>query len=218
MGAATIELEPYHRGAEADLFISIAHPWKTVVKQRVKKSYRNDVLDDQIRRERTLSEISIIHDAKAAGIRVPSIIAVEPESNAFSMTHIDGTVARDCLDEMSSKDATRLFNELGSMVGLLHSAGIVHGDLTTSNVIVTPTGHPFIVDFGMSRRSSDPEDRGVDLHLLQRSMSASHVKDAGPLIKALTKGYLESAGKKIHESSWAKAREISRRGRYFAIR
>jgi len=218
MGPPEIDSHPFYRGAEADLFLSTIDQWKAVVKRRVKKNYRNDALDLQIRRERTLFEVGVIHDAKAAGVKVPSIIVVEPESNTFVMTHVDGTVARDCLDEMRSKDATRLFNKLGSMVGLLHSAGIVHGDLTTSNVIVTPSGDPFIVDFGMSRRSTEPEDRGIDLHLLQRSINASHVKDSAPLIKALAKGYLESAGKTIHESSWAKAREISRRGRYFAIR
>ena len=218
MGPSKLAPQPFHRGAEADLFLSTTDQWKAVVKRRTKKSYRNDALDDRIRRERTLSEVGIMHDAKVAGVRVPSIIAVQPESNTFSMTHIEGTVARDCLDEMSSKEAIRLFKKLGSMVGLLHSAEIVHGDLTTSNVIVTPGGDPFIVDFGLSRRSSESEDRGVDLHLLQRSINASHHKALAPLIKALATGYMESAGKTIYESSWSKAREISRRGRYFAIR
>jgi TP53 regulating kinase and related kinases len=218
MGASKIELVPFHRGAEADLFLSEADRWKAVVKRRVKKEYRNDSLDDQIRRDRTVSEVNILHDAKAAGVKVPSILGIEPEANTFLMTFIEGTVARDCLDAMSKKDASRLFKNLGRMIGSLHSAGIVHGDLTTSNVLVTPSGDPFIVDFGMSRRSTEPEDRGVDLHLLQRSITASHVNDTTPLIKALSVGYQETAGKKIHESSWAKAREISRRGRYFAIR
>jgi TP53 regulating kinase and related kinases len=214
----TSKLEPFHRGAEADLFLSTMDPWKVVVKRRISKAYRNRSLDDHIRRERTLSEVSIIHEAKMAGINAPSIIEVELETNTFVMTRIDGTLARDSLDTMSARDATRLFNKLGAMIGLLHSAGIVHGDLTTSNVVVAPTGDPFLVDFGMSRRSVDPEDRGVDLHLLQRSIATSHQKEVSPLAKALASGYAKTAGKKIHASSWAKAREISRRGRYFAIR
>jgi TP53 regulating kinase and related kinases len=218
MDTSKLGLEPFHRGAEADLFLSRIDPWKVVVKRRISKSYRNKSLDNQIRRERTLSEAGIIHDAKMAGVKVPSIIGVEPETNTFVMTHIDGTLARDSLDEMSPRDAIQLFKKLGAMIGLLHSAGIVHGDLTTSNIVVTPSGDPFLVDFGMSRRSVDPEDRGVDLHLLQRSITTSHKKESSPLIKALASGYAKTAGKTIHESSWAKAREISRRGRYFAIR
>jgi TP53 regulating kinase and related kinases len=214
----TSKLEPFHRGAEADLFLSTIDPWKVVVKRRISKAYRNKSLDDHIRRERTISEISIIHEAKMAGVNVPSIIEVEPETNTFVMTRIDGTLARDSLDTMSLRDATRLFKKLGAMIGLLHSAGIIHGDLTTSNIVVTQAGDPFLVDFGMSRRSEDPEDRGVDLHLLQRSITTSHHKDVAPLVKALASGYAKAAGRKIHESSWAKSREISRRGRYFAIR
>jgi TP53 regulating kinase and related kinases len=218
MGASKVDLVPFHRGAEADLFLSDADRWKAVVKRRVKKEYRSEALDEQIRRDRTISEVNILHDAKAAGVKVPSILGIEPEANTFLMTFIGGTVARDCLDGMNNRDASRLFKRLGAMIGSLHSAGIVHGDLTTSNILLTPSGDPFIVDFGMSRRSIEPEDRGVDLHLLQRSITASHVNDTTPLIKALSVGYRETAGKKIHESSWAKAREISRRGRYFAIR
>ena len=218
MGASKVAIEPFHRGAEADLFVTQKDHWKTVVKRRVKKRYRNNTLDDQIRKERTISEVNILRDAKVAGVKVPSIIEVEPESNAFSMTYIDGIVARECLDEMSMEKASQLFKQLGMMVGSLHAAGIVHGDLTTSNIVITPSGEPFLVDFGMSKRSSEPEDRGVDLHLLQRSIAASHLKDAGPLIKALSTGYMETAGRVIEQTTWAKAREISRRGRYFAIR
>jgi TP53 regulating kinase and related kinases len=218
MGASKLVMEPFHRGAEANLFLSTIHPWKVVVKQRISKAYRNGSLDDKIRSERTLSEVSIMRDAKAAGVKVPSVTGVQPETNTFSMTFIDGSLARDCLDGMSSREATKLFEKLGAMIGLMHSGGIVHGDLTTSNILVTLTGDPFLVDFGMARRSVDAEDRGVDLHLLQRSIVTSHLKDASPLVKALATGYSKTAGRAIHESSWAKAREISRRGRYFAIR
>jgi TP53 regulating kinase and related kinases len=218
MGASKLAMEPFHRGAEANLFLSTIEPWKVVVKQRISKAYRNASLDAKIRKERTLSEVSIMHDAKAAGVKVPSITGVEPETNTFSMTFVEGTLARDGLDGMSLQEATKLFEKLGSMIGLLHSAGIVHGDLTTSNIVVTLAGDPVLVDFGMARRSVDPEDRGVDLHLLQRSIVTSHLKDASPLVKALATGYSKTAGRAVHESSWAKAREISRRGRYFAIR
>ncbi len=218
MGTSKVTLEPFHRGAEADLFVTEIDKKRAVVKHRVKKPYRNQTLDDQIRRERTLAEVNILSEAKTAGVKVPSILGIEQETNTFMMTHIDGIVARDCLDKMSLKDASLLFKHLGMMVGSLHAAGIVHGDLTTSNVVVTPSGEPFLVDFGMSRRSLEPEDMGVDLHLLQRSIAASHLKNPDPLITALSLGYMKTAGKMIHQASWAKAREISRRGRYFAIR
>jgi TP53 regulating kinase-like protein len=134
------------------------------------------------------------------------------------MTFVAGQVARDTIDTMSDSRRLLLLEELGRQVGFLHSAGIVHGDLTTSNIIVPDDGKPFIIDFGMAARSSEPEDRGTDLHLLQRSLIATHALDATSSFKRVAKGYRESAGERTAESSLRKAAEIARRGRYFAIR
>ena len=207
-----------HRGAEADVSLTTIGPWKVVVKRRVRKAYRNPTLDEQIRHDRTISEASRLHEAKTAGVGVPSIVGVDVENNAIAMTHLDGKVARECLDAMGVKEARKLLRSIGEQIGLLHTGGIVHGDLTTSNVIVSPSGAPFIVDFGMSRRSIEPEDRGVDLHLLQRSIVTSHSKNPSSMMNAMIRGYEQTAGKKAASSTWRKAREIARRGRYFAIR
>src|SRR6266705_102389 len=206
------------RGAEADLSFTTIGPWKVVIKRRVRKEYRNPTLDEQIRHDRTISEASRLHEAKTAGARVPSIVGVDVENNAIAMTHLDGKVARECLDDMGINEARKLLRSIGEQIGLLHTGGIVHGDLTTSNLIVSPSGTPSIVDFGMSRRSIEPEDRGVDLHLLQRSIAASHSQDSSSMMNATMRGYEQTVGKKVAGSTWRKAREIARRGRYFAIR
>jgi len=218
MDTSKLTSTPLHRGAEADLSLATIGPWRVVIKRRVRKEYRTPSLDEQIRHDRTISEASRIHEAKTAGAKVPSIVGVDVENNAIVMTHLDGTVARERLDDMSINDARKLLRSIGEQIGLLHTAGIVHGDLTTSNVIVSPSGEPFIVDFGISRRSTEPEDRGVDLHLLQRSIVASHNKDSSSMMNSMIRGYEQTAGKKAAGSTWRKAREIARRGRYFAIR
>jgi len=218
MDTASLTSTSLHRGAEADLSLATIGPWKVVVKHRVRKEYRNPILDAQIRHDRTISEASLIHEAKTAGARVPSIVGIDIENNTIVMTHLTGTVARECLDDMAKSEAQKLLRSVGEQIGLLHTAGIVHGDLTTSNVIVSPSGPPFIVDFGMSRRSVEPEDRGVDLHLLQRSIIASHRQNPSSMMNSMIRGYEKTAGKKVASSTWRKAREIARRGRYFAIR
>ena len=218
MDTSKLTSTPLHRGAEADLSLATIGPWRVVIKRRVRKEYRTPSLDEQIRHDRTISEASRIHEAKTAGAKVPSIVGVDVENNAIVMTHLDGTVARERLDDMSINAARKLLRSIGEQIGLLHTAGIVHGDLTTSNVIVSPSGEPFIVDFGMSRRSTEPEDRGVDLHLLQRSIVASHNKDSSSMMNSMIRGYEQTAGKKAAGSTRRKAREIARRGRYFAIR
>jgi len=218
MDSSTLELRPLHRGAEADLFLSELPPWKAVVKRRVRKVYRHEELDAKIRKERTVRESSAIREAKVAGTRAPSILGLDLERFSIIMTFIDGKVARDAIDTMSDSRRISLLEELGRQVGFLHSAGIVHGDLTTSNIILPEDGKPFIIDFGMASRTSEPEDRGTDLHLLQRSLIATHALDPTSSFRRVVKGYHESAGDKIAESSLRKAGEIARRGRYFAIR
>ena len=218
MDTSNLTSTPLHRGAEADLSLATIGPWKVVIKRRVRKEYRNPTLDEGIRHDRTISEASIIHEAKLAGVRVPSIVGIDVANNAIAMTHLDGTVARERLDKVDIEAGQKLLRSIGEQIGLLHAAGIVHGDLTTSNVIMSPSGAPFIVDFGMSKRSIEPEDRGVDLHLLHRSMLASHSKNPSIMMKAMIRGYEQTAGKKMANSTWQKAREIARRGRYYAIR
>jgi len=127
-------------------------------------------------------------------------------------------LARDIIDTMSNARRLSLLEELGRQVGSLHSAGIMHGDLTTSNIIVPSDEKPFLIDFGMTRKSTDHEDHGSDLHLLQRSLIATHALDATSSLKGVAKGYREVVGEEMAKSSLRKAAEIARRGRYFAIR
>jgi TP53 regulating kinase-like protein len=218
MDSSTLDLQPLHRGAEADLFLSQLPPWKVVVKRRVRKAYRHEQLDSNIRKDRTVKEASAIRDAKIAGARLPSILGLDLERFTIIMTFIEGLLARDTIDSMSNARRFSLLEELGRQVGYLHSAGITHGDLTTSNIIVPPDEKPFMVDFGMARKSTDREDHGSDLHLLQRSLIATHALDAASSLRRVSKGYREVVGEEMARSSLRKAAEIARRGRYFAIR
>jgi TP53 regulating kinase-like protein len=218
MDSSTLDLQPLHRGAEADLFLSQLPPWKVVVKRRVRKGYRHEQLDANIRKERTIKESAAIRDGKVAGARLPSILGLDLERSTIIMTFIDGLLARDIIDTMSNARRASLLEELGRQVGYLHSAGITHGDLTTSNIIVPADEKPFMVDFGMARKSTDREDHGSDLHLLQRSLIATHALDATSSLRRVAKGYREVVGEEMAGSSLRKAAEIARRGRYFAIR
>jgi TP53 regulating kinase and related kinases len=217
MDSTTLELQPLHRGAEADLFVSQLPPWRVVVKRRVRKSYRNEQLDAGIRKERTVKESAAIHESKLAGARTPSILGLDLEHSSIIMTFVDGSLARDAVDTMSGTERNSLLEELGRQVGHLHSAGIVHGDLTTSNIILSTDDMPFLIDFGMAERSHEPEDFGTDLHLLQRSLTATHALDFASSLRKVAKGYREIFGKDA-ELNLRKAAEIARRGRYFAIR
>jgi TP53 regulating kinase-like protein len=207
-----------HRGAEADLYLSRMGRWDTVVKRRIRKRYRHPELDSRIRRERTAKEATVLHEARKLGVRTPVVLSVDLEATSIVMTHVKGALARDSLERVGDRSSLAFLAELGRQVGLLHSGGIVHGDLTTSNIIIVRRSTPFLLDFGLSLRSSDDEDRGVDLHLLKKSLAATHVVEEKSSSKIVSRGYKEILGPKEAHGALSKAAEISRRGRYFALR
>ncbi len=217
MDSAQIDTRLLHRGAEADLFLTKLGPWKAVIKRRVRKKYRNSQLDVRIRRERTTREAAALQEAKQAGVSAPSVIQVDLHDFSISMAFLEGPMVRDQLDRLSRQKAFEVLQKIGQEIGTLHYAGLVHGDMTTSNImLLAPT--PFIIDFGMSSHSIAAEDRGVDLHLFQRSISTSHAIDPRVAEKAIYEGYRSTMGKRDAVLTMRKQREISRRGRYFALR
>src|SRR5438128_12311332 len=113
MDTASLTSTPLHRGAEADLYLATIGPWKVIVKRRVRKEYRNPILDERIRHDRTISEASVIHEAKAAGARVPSIVGVDMANNAIVMTHLDCTVARAGFADIGDRETETLLRTIG---------------------------------------------------------------------------------------------------------
>ena len=207
-----------HRGAEADLYLSQVGPWKAVLKKRVEKKYRQKDLDAWIRKERTAKEATLLGEARKAGVRTPTLLKLDPEEFSLTMSLIPGKLARDSLDTMKPKAREGLFEDLGHQVGQLHNRGIVHGDLTTSNLIISEENIAYMIDFGLANYSIEAEDRAVDLHLLKRSITTSHNFSIGKCFRALSKGYTAALGPRDAAAVYKKASEIARRGRYFAIR
>ncbi len=215
---SSTELTLLHRGAEADLFTFELNPWKAVLKKRVRKKYRILELDKRIRRERTTREALAMHAAKRLGVRTPTLLEVNPEGCSIKMNYIDGVLARNVLDSTSPSVARTILRDLGCQVGLLHGGEIVHGDLTTSNVVIAPGLRTYMLDFGMSSHTAQDEDMGVDLHLLERSLAASHTSDTRSSVRAFSRGYAESVGSAQARKVFRRATIIARRGRYFALR
>ena len=104
------------------------------------------------------------------------------------------------------------------MIGRLHKHGIIHGDLTTSNMILTPHDKIVFVDFGLSERSEELEPKGVDLHLMKQAFYSTHHKRAKESFKAVMAGYAEIVGKEKTKRVMEKIRQIEKRGRYISER
>ncbi|HKZ88614.1 MAG TPA: Kae1-associated kinase Bud32 [Candidatus Bathyarchaeia archaeon] len=206
------------KGAEASLFLAEWHGRRVVVKARLPKKYRPEQLDSTIRRYRTIHEPQLMHEAKRVGVPTPTIFMVDVENAAITMEFVEGKQVKQLLDNISQAERCKLCADIGELVGKLHKHGIVHGDLTTSNMILTNAGRIFIVDFGLGDKTGELEAKGVDLHLLKRALQSTHYQFADECFQAVIEGYRRISGEAATEKVLDKILEIEKRGRYVAER
>jgi len=206
------------KGAEANLYLANWHGRKVVLKKRLPKKYRPRALDEQIRTYRTIHEPQLMHEAKKAGVPTPIVFLVDKAKATIIMQYIHGKQVKQLLNEMSQNERQSLCFRIGESVGKLHKYGIVHGDLTTSNLIQNPTGRVFFLDFGLGDRTKELEARGVDLHLMKRALQSTHYAHAEECFENAIRGYSTILGIETSENVLDKIRQIERRGRYVADR
>lgn len=208
------------KGAEANLYLEpfarVLHragEGKTVVKHRISKRYRNPQIDKQLRESRTALEAKLFSDAKRAKVPTPLVYEVDRVGMRILMEFVEGQQVKLVLDKLRPKARRKLCRLIGRQVARLHRAGIVHGDLTTSNMILTREGKVYFVDFGLGEYNPSLEARGVDLHLLRRALQSIHFRITEEAYRAVLSGYRREFGEDA-ENVIKRAEEIERRGRY----
>ena len=206
------------KGAEANLYLEEWHDRKVVMKRRLPKTYRLPQLDSAIRTQRTLREPTLIHRAKEAGVPTPTIYLIDIAESSIIMEHIEGKQIKQILNTMPTNEQQCLCQHVGILIGQLHKHGIIHGDLTTSNMILTPFNEIFLVDFGLGEYSEELEIRGVDLHLMKRALQSTHHRSAKQCFGAIMTGYAKIVGKEAAAKVQKKIQEIEHRGRYIEER
>jgi TP53 regulating kinase-like protein len=202
------------KGAEASLFLKSWHGRRVIVKARFPKWYRPAELDAKIRGYRTAHEPQLMHEAKKAGLPTPTIFLVDLKDTSITMEFVEGKQVKQVLPRVSRKEQQELCVKIGVLIGKMHRRGVVHGDLTTSNMILTGEGKIFLVDFGLGEKNIEVEARGVDLHLMKRALQSTHYQFAEDCFKHVMKGYSSVLGVEDAEKVLEKIREIERRGRY----
>ncbi len=210
------------KGAEANLYLEPfaralhrAGEGKLVVKHRISKRYRTPEIDEQLRESRTALEAKLFSDAKRASVPTPVIYEVDRVGMRLVMEFIEGKQVKLVLDKLSRNARRRLCELIGRQVARLHRAGIVHGDLTTSNMILTREGKVYFVDFGLGEYNPSLEARGVDLHLLKRALQSIHFRVTDEAYRAVLAGYQREFGRGAGEVI-KRVEEIEHRGRYVA--
>jgi len=206
------------KGAEASIFLEHWQERKVLMKRRIVKKYRFPELDKKIRTRRTIKESQLIHDAKKAGVPTPTILMVDLNNSNIAMEFVEGLQIKQVLNNLTPDERQILSKKIGELIGLLHSNSIIHGDLTTSNMILTPSDDIVFVDFGLGEKTTELEAKGIDLHLMKRALQSTHFIHAEDCFQAVLEGYSRQVGGKITKEVSEKIDEIEMRGRYISER
>jgi len=190
------------RGAEAILY----REKNILIKERIKKSYRHPEIDIYRRKYATRREASLLQKASQL-ISVPKLLKVDEKEMKLELEYVEGFILRDILEK---EDLEKLCNQIGMQIALLHDANIIHGDLTTSNMILKDDKIYFI-DFGLGFISEKIEDKAVDLHLLRQALEAKHYRIAEKTFKNIIEGYKKNTK---YLEVLARLKKVEKRGRY----
>ncbi len=195
------------RGAEAIIYEGEIKGLRVIVKKRLPKPYRHPELDRKINEERTKSEAKLIYLALKAGVNAPAVFLVLPHEYVLVMEYVEGTLLKD-LGKLDKEIGLKI----GELAGKLHRAGVVHGDLTTANMIMKSSGEVFLIDFGLAKRSDDLEDQATDVHVFLRSLESVHPYCKDEVMEGFIEGYSQYIS--YYEEVLKKVKEIRMRGRY----
>ncbi len=188
------------QGAEAKIYRSK----NCILKDRIKKSYRLPQIDQRLRTLRTKAEARLLARASRAGVPVPKVIT--QEKTKLEIEFLDGPKLRDWIDAQEDLDALKkVLKTVGQLTNKLHEANVIHGDLTTSNLI--KLADLYFIDFGLGTFSTRLEDKAVDLHLFKECLKSKHYTHWLTLWKAFKQGYKT-------EDVFQQLERVEARGRY----
>jgi TP53 regulating kinase-like protein len=211
------------QGAEALLYRStyLLANITCALKYRPSKPYRHPILDVRLTKHRILSEARVLVKCRREGVPVPAVYALDETSGWLMIEWIEGEVVRIRLNEWLKRrkdentsegvddgELVELMTRVGSAVGRMHAVGVIHGDLTTSNLMLRPKskgalngdglaasnlldGEIVLIDFGLASQSEQDEDRAVDLYVLERAFGSTHPR-AENLFTEVLKAYDKS--------------------------
>ena len=153
------------QGAEARIFLEN----NEVVKDRFEKKYRHPVIDAELRKQRTRREAKILDKIYEMGFPAPKTILIDDKNGKLKMSFIEGELVKNIIH----KNHKKLSKEIGQKIARLHGQNIIHGDLTTSNMILK-NNEIYFIDFGLGFFSEKIEDKAVDLHLIRQALESKH--------------------------------------------
>jgi Kae1-associated kinase Bud32 len=200
-----------YKGAEAEIYLSNYIDKIVIKKNRIKKSYRIKEIDENLISYRTKEEAKLMIEARSQGISIPIIYDVDLKKGILTMEYVKGERVKDIFEKISSKERQELCKKIGINIARFHNKNIIHGDLTTSNMILFKN-RVYFIDFGLGEFNSEVESKGVDLHVLMEAIESTH-SIYSDCFEYVLEGY-KNEYKKDSKPIFKKIEDIIKRGRY----
>ncbi|XP_057702871.1 EKC/KEOPS complex subunit TP53RK [Corythoichthys intestinalis] len=197
------------QGAEARIYRTVFLGRPTIVKERFLKRYRHPLLDEKLTHRRTVQEVRSILRCRRVGLSAPVVYFVDYSSHCIFLEEIvNSSTVRDHIAnaqlQLSGSSCPEmklehLAKKIGHILAKMHDEDVIHGDLTTSNMLLRSPPKDgesdiVLIDFGLSYISALPEDKGVDLYVLEKAFLSTHPKSE-VLFETLLKSYTASSKK-----------------------
>jgi len=180
------DMQKIAQGAEAVIYRDA----ETVIKERLSKGYRIPQIDESLRKFRTRREAKVLQRLGEMNFPAPRLLEMSDTEMKIKMDFISGSKLRDVIEE---GDVYQKFaKEMGEKISELHAKDIIHGDLTTSNMIAHEKKGLFFIDFGLSFFSEKVEDKAVDLFLLDRALESKHYHLYPQVMEKVVESYAEA--------------------------
>ncbi|RQM13497.1 hypothetical protein DD237_003780 [Peronospora effusa] len=215
---AMTEWQLISQGAEANVFETNFAGRACVIKERVKKSYRLSMLDKKLSHRRLVQEVRCILKCRRAGVFTPIIFLVDENMSRLYLEKVQGGSLKDYLRRAHKIDAKygplalKKAYQIGEAIAKMHDADIVHGDLTTSNMMQSSDDatNVTMIDFGLANSQPLPEDKAVDLYVMERAFASTHV-NSELLVEEVLRAY--RATSRRSDSIFQKLSQVRMRGR-----
>ena len=175
--------ERLHLGAEAEVWSGTWMGRSAVSKQRRSRQWRHPNLDKRLGVRRMVSEAKILMRLHNAGIAVPQVWDLDVQGGRLVLQRMPGIPLIELLNnaETSEQLVIKALRNTGAAIRILHRQAITHGDLSTNNILIDEQGNAVLIDFGLAVIDYEVERFGIDLHVIDEILSASHPNHHGAI-------------------------------------
>ncbi|KAJ2226507.1 TP53 regulating kinase [Coemansia sp. RSA 485] len=200
------------QGAEARVYKTELSGQPVVAKQRFSKTYRHPDLDRKLTRGRMNQEARSLKRCLENNIHVPQVVRVDKESSTLYIQYIEGPTLKEWIQNNQNESKEKEFMQMvGRILYRMHANNIIHGDLTTSNILVDVEDKLVLIDFGLSQISQMAEDKAVDLYVLERAFISTH-PNSELLFASVLEAY-EAENPEVASAVLKRLEDVRQRGR-----